>query len=133
MRRSRIFCWGGGGEGVQTDGQKNSLNNFFSVFFFSPQLILQFTEGVQWLVITEKTILFEKSRGVQHLTGEVQLLPGVQMLISIETHITCDFSGGVRTPIPPPPPLDPRMIFHTIILSRYSNMQISDYSWLVEI
>ena len=27
---------------------------------------------------------------------------GVQMLISIEPHITCDFPGGVRTPIPPP-------------------------------
>ena len=23
------------------------------------------------------------------------------MLISIETHITCDFRGGVRTPYPP--------------------------------
>ena len=51
--------------------------------------------------------------------------PTVQMLISIETHITCDFSGGVRTPIPPYPPpppppplpLDPRMIFHTYILA----------------
>ena len=28
------------------------------------------------------------------------------MLISIETHITCDFPGGVRVPIPP---LDPRI------------------------
>ena len=38
---------------------------------------------------------------------EVQLFPGgVQMLISIETHITCDFSRGVRTPIPP---LNPHM------------------------
>ena len=27
---------------------------------------------------------------------------GVQMLISIETHITCDFTGGgVQTPYPP--------------------------------
>ena len=32
---------------------------------------------------------------------------GVQMLIYIETHITCDFLGGVRTPYPP---VDPRMI-----------------------
>ena len=31
---------------------------------------------------------------------------GVRMLISIETHITCDFLGGVRTPYPP---LDPHM------------------------
>ena len=26
---------------------------------------------------------------------------GVQMLISIETHITCNFPGGLRTPNPP--------------------------------
>ena len=26
---------------------------------------------------------------------------GVQMLISIETHITCDFSGGGPNPLPP--------------------------------
>ena len=39
--------------------------------------------------------------------GGGQLLPGrVQMLISIETHITCDFPGGVRTPYPP---LNPHM------------------------
>ena len=119
---------------MQTDGQKNSLNNVFFLFFFSPQLILQFTEGgggVQWLDITEKTILFQKSRGVQHLTGEVQLLPGVQMLISIETHITCDFSGvgGGSGPLSPyPPPSGSAHDFSYIYFSRYSNMQISDYS-----
>ena len=32
---------------------------------------------------------------------------GVQMLIFIEAHITCDFPGGSRPPIPP---LDPHMI-----------------------
>ena len=31
---------------------------------------------------------------------------GVQMLISIETHITCDFTGGGGSPDPPIPPLD---------------------------
>ena len=31
---------------------------------------------------------------------------GGQMLISIETHVTCDFPGG-RTPYPPP--LDPHL------------------------
>ena len=41
--------------------------------------------------------------------GGVLLFPGgVQMLISIETHITitCDFPGGSGPPIPP---LDPHM------------------------
>ena len=31
------------------------------------------------------------------------------MLISIETHITCDFPGGGGPDPFPPPPLDPRM------------------------
>ena len=40
---------------------------------------------------------------------------GVQMLISIETHIrTCYFPGGVRTPYPP---LDPHM--GNVILSGH--------------
>ena len=35
---------------------------------------------------------------------------GVQMLVSIQTHITCDFPGGIRTPYPPPPlSLDPHL------------------------
>ena len=47
--------------------------------------------------------------GVQHFPRGVQRFPGgggVQMLISIETHITCDFSRGSG---PPFPPLDPHM------------------------
>ena len=43
---------------------------------------------------------------------------GVQMLISIETHIhTCYFPGGVRTPYPL---LDPRM-GNVIITGQYSS------------
>ena len=76
---SNIFCQGRGG-GVQ-----------------APQLILQFTEGVQWFYYTF-------SRGGLTFSGG----GGVQMLISIETHITitCDFPGGSGPPIPP---LDPHM------------------------
>ena len=55
--------------------------------------------------ITEKTILFQGSRGDPTFSRGVQLFPGGdQMLISIETHITCDFQvggGEVRTPYPP--------------------------------
>ena len=41
---------------------------------------------------------------------------GVQMLISIETHLrTCYFPGGVRTPYPP---LDPHM-GNVIITGQY--------------
>ena len=47
--------------------------------------------------ITEKTILFQGSRwGPTFSGGGVQLLPGwrgVKILISIEPHLICDFSG----------------------------------------
>ena len=33
--------------------------------------------------------------------GGATFSTGVQMLISIEIHITCDFPGWVRTPYPP--------------------------------
>ena len=52
--------------------------------------------------IAEKTILIPRiQRGPLFSRGGVKLFPGgggVQMLISLETHIrTCDFPGGVRT------------------------------------
>ena len=89
----RIFS-----EGVQAGRPENSLDKVFLFFlffccfldFFSTQLIVQFTEGSNGF-ITEKTILFQGSRGVQHFPGgglTVLLFPGgVQMLISIETDI----------------------------------------------
>ena len=57
----------------------------------------------------EKSIIFQG--------GCPTLSRGVQMLISIETHIrTCDFpGGGVRTPYPP---LDPQM-GNVIITGQY--------------
>ena len=44
------------------------------------------------MVISEKTIIFQGLRGIQHFQGSVQPFKGggVQMLISIETYITCD-------------------------------------------
>ena len=43
-------------------------------------------------------------RGSNNFQGGVQLFQGWGGgLISIETHITCDFPGGSGHPIPPPP------------------------------
>ena len=101
MRGSRNIC-----QGVQARWPENSLDKVF-FYFFSPQLILQFTEGVQWF-ITEKTILFQGSRGSPTFSGGGGGGPassgggGVQMLISIEPHITCDFPGGPDLLSPPP-------------------------------
>ena len=61
--------------------------------FFSPQLILQFTEGVQWFYY-RKNYTFPR------------IQRGSNMLISIETHITCDFPRGSG---PLSSPLDPHM------------------------
>ena len=73
---------GGGGGGVEARRPENSLDNVF----FSHQLILQFTEWIQWFYYRGEEV--------------VQLLPGGG--VSKETHITCDFQGGggggVRTP-----------------------------------
>ena len=60
------------------------------------KLYLYFTKA------QEGPIIIQGGGGVQLFLGG-----GVQMLISIETHIcTCYFPGGVRTPYPP---LDPHM------------------------
>ena len=81
------------------------IQEFLSALF-SPQLILQFKEGFHGF-IAEKTILILNtgSRGGPLFSGGggggVQLFSrgGVQLLISIETHIcTCYFPGGVSGP-----------------------------------
>ena len=72
--------------------------------------------------IAEKTILilYQGSRGgpLYSREGGPKHFPGggVQMLISLETHVrTCFFQGGVRTPYPP---LDPHM-GNVIITGQY--------------
>ena len=48
----------------------------------------------------------EDPEGVQQYPGGPTFSRGVQMLVSIETHITCYFQGGSG---PHYPPLDPHM------------------------
>ena len=62
------------GGGVEARRPENSLGNVF----FSHQLILQFTEWIQWFY-------YRGDEGVQLLPGG----GGVK-----ETDITCDFPGG---------------------------------------
>ena len=45
---------------------------------------------------------FSRGSNIFQGGGGVQLFPGgSNCLFPIETHITCDFPGGVRTPCPP--------------------------------
>ena len=100
------FSSGGGSRSGQSE--KKSSDNVFFVFF-SPQLILQNSNGQFQRILS----FFKVPEGVQHFPGGggptfsrgggVQLFPGggSNCLFPIETHITCDFPGGVRTPCPP--------------------------------
>ena len=94
---------GGGCPGLMARKQSGQhlflvvLNLFYSLqrgsngnLFYS----LQGVWGVQWFYYSEN--YFSKGpEGVQHFPGG-----GVQMLISIETHITYDFPGGGGHPPP---------------------------------
>ena len=128
MRGIRNFIQGGGGGGGDpgpTAGKHSGQRFFLFCFFYSPELILQLTEGSNGF-ITEKTILFKGSRGGPEFSrgrGSNFFL----MLISKETHITCDFPGD---PNPLPPPLSIRTClrmrgrksqrFHRIFIRRIS-------------
>ena len=93
MRGSRNFRRRGGGGPGQSDN-----------VFFSPQLILQESNGQ-----FQRDLSFFKFREGSNIFQGVQLFPGgvgSNCLFPIETHITCDFPGGVRTPCPP---LDPQL------------------------
>ena len=49
-KREQYFCQ----EGSRPDGQKTAWTTCF-LFFFSPQLNIQFTEGVQWFYYRKTT------------------------------------------------------------------------------
>ena len=100
MPVSRIFCQGGRGPALTT-----------FLFFVSFYLVLNLFYIIQRG--TNVFILVQGSRGGPTFSRGVGGGGGggwggggggrVQMLISIETHITCDFPGGRRSgpPIPP--------------------------------
>ena len=125
--RNQGFYSGGGG-GVQVRRQENTLDNvfFFFFFFYSPELILQLTEGVQWFYYRENYTFQRIQRGPEFSRGRGSNF--FLMLISKETHITCDFPGDPNPP--PPPPLSIRTClrmrgrksqrFHRIFIRRIS-------------
>ena len=86
-----IFVRGAGSRSVC---QKKAPTFFFCFVFFSPQLILQKSNGQ----FQRNLSFFKVPKGVQHFPG------GSNCLFPIETHITCDFPGGGSGPLSPPPP-----------------------------
>ena len=111
LRGSRDYC-----QGVQVHLPENSSDNVVFFAFLALSLFYSFTEGVQWL-FQRKLLFLKVSVRVQLFQGERATFSmgggGVQWVISIETHITCDFpgGGGRRTPYPP---LDPHMRFYNL-------------------
>ena len=105
MRGSRNFRQGEGDPGC-SDKKKKALTTLF--FFFSPQLILQKSNGQ----FQRNLSFFKVPEGVQHFPGGGStFFQGVSnCLFPIETHITCDIPGG---PDPLSSPLDPHLGFDT--------------------
>ena len=91
---------GGGAGGPGPTARKQSGHRFFlSLTYFT-------VNGGGPMVLLQRNIYFSKDpEGVQYFPGGPTYSRGggVQMLISIETHITCDFPGG-------PDPLSPLWI-----------------------
>ena len=97
--------------GVQVQLPEISSDNVFFLFicFF---LVLNLFYRECPMVISKKTIIFQGFRGGPTFSrGGPAFSRGVQMLISIETHQTCDFPGGSCTPIPS---LNPCMIYKLV-------------------
>ena len=91
MRGSRNFRQGGGGLRV--------FGVFIFIFFFAFFLVLSLFYRSQIVNFKEKISFFKFFQwggGGNFFQGG-----GSNCLFPIETHITCDFPGGVRTPCPP--------------------------------
>ena len=103
MHGSRNFRRGGGGGPGQTDKKSSDNVLFFLIylFFLSSAYFIE----VKWS-ISKKSIIFQGYRGGPTFSrGGPTFSRGVgggsNCLFPIETHITCDFPGEVRTPCPP--------------------------------
>ena len=71
MRGIRNFIQGGGGGPGLTAGKQSGLRLFlfFLFFLYSPELILQLTEGIQWFYIQRKLYFSKDPKGVQNFPG----------------------------------------------------------------
>ena len=69
--QNQEFYSGGGGPGPTAGKQSGQRLFFFSLFFFySPELILQLAEGVQWFYYRENYTFLRIQRGSRIFQGE---------------------------------------------------------------
>ena len=128
----------------RSEGHKTVWTTFYLVFFLALNLI--YRGGP--IVLLQRKLYFSKDlEGVQHFPGGGGGPTfsrggggGVQMLISIETHITCDFPGWGGGSRPLSPPLDSHMPVNGKIQGLFSvfpvlfnaNLIFKDFSSLCE-
>ena len=92
--------------GIGGRRQHARIQEFLSVLF-SPQLILQFTEGTPMVLLLSKLYLTRIQRGFIIFQGVSNFFQGgggggVEMLISLNSHIrTCCFPGSCPDPLSP--------------------------------
>ena len=81
------------------EGPGQSDKKALTTIFFSPQLILQKSNGQ----FQRNLSFFKAPDGVQFFSRGSNFFQGVSnCLFPIETHLICDFTEGVRTPCPHP-------------------------------
>ena len=70
-RNQEFYSGGGGGGGPgPTAGKQSGQCFFFCSFLYSPELILQLTEGVQWFYYRENYTFQRIQRGSRIFKGE---------------------------------------------------------------
>ena len=99
MRGSRIFFREGGPDPT---ARKQSGQRFFFSTYFTVYRALYYRKSYTFLRIQRKSNINQGGSNLFQGGGG----GGVKMLISMETHITCDFQGGSG---PPTSPLGPHM------------------------
>ena len=82
--------------GVQVSLSKKALTFFFVFFIFIFFLVLSLFYRTQMVNFKEIYLFSRFQRGSNFFQGG-----GSNCLFPLETHITCDFPGGVWTPCPP--------------------------------
>ena len=90
---------GGGGGGPRQCDKKKSSDSVVCLFFAS-FLVISLVYRSKMVNFKEQYHFSRFRRGSKFIQGG----GGSNCLFPIETQITCDFPGGVRTPCPPPPP-----------------------------
>ena len=121
-------------------GQEATCADPGIIVLFSPQLILQFTEGVQWFYcwenytytwqrIQRRSIIFQGGGCSNFFQGG-----GVQMLISLETHVrTCYFTGGCPDPVSPSGSAHWQCLYNGTIFITVPLLTIIVRHWFVRI